>query len=150
MTGLRSLRSLPAVAWWVLLLTTGNSVGTGLILPLLVLYMHSVRHLEYSVATGVVVAASVGAAISAPIVGALSDHIGRLPAIAGSMVVAGVGSLGYAITDSAWKALLFGLVMGLGLGGAAIMNALIADLVPAEHWSTVFGLNLLTSPSSTG
>lgn len=141
MTVLRSLRSLPPVAWSVLLLTIGNSAGTGLVLPLLVLYMHSVRHLEYSVATGVIVAASIGAAIGAPIVGALSDRIGRLPAIAGSMVVAGIGSLGYAITDTAWKALFFGLVQGLGLGGAAIMNALIADVVPAKLWATVYGLN---------
>lgn len=144
-TGFRAtvaeLQALPRVARRLIAVNALNAAGSGLVLPLLVVYLHEVRHFGYDTATGAVAATSIGAMLGAPLAGWASDQLGRTLAAFVSLVLAGVGSLGYVVAVHPAIALTSGLVQGVGIGGTIAWNALIADAVPQDKWPVVFGFD---------
>ncbi|WP_069815478.1 MFS transporter [Streptomyces sp. TP-A0874] len=138
MSGIKSLRLLPVSARRLIGINMINAAGTGLVVPLLVVYLHEMRGFSLGAATGAVAVTSLGALGGGPLAGWISDRFGRLQAVWASLVCAALGALGFAICDTPETALAAGLVQGLGIGGAITWNALMADLVPREHWSVVF------------
>ncbi|QQC87361.1 MFS transporter [Streptomyces alfalfae] len=138
MNSLRTLRQLPPRARRLIVLNAVNAAGSGVVLPLLVIYLHEMRGLSLTAATGAVAATSVGALVGGPLAGWVSDRLGRVPAVWAALVCAALGAVGYALCDTPTTALAAGFVQGLGVGGAITWNALMADLVPEEHWPVLF------------
>jgi MFS family permease len=137
-SSLQTLRQLPPPARRLLGINAINAAGSGLVVPLLVVYLHEMRGLSLGTATGAVAATSLGALAGGPLAGWVSDRVGRVQAVWASLVLAALGAVGYVLADSAPTALAAGLVQGLGIGGAITWNALMAEVVPQEHWSVVF------------
>ncbi|MEI7988543.1 MAG: MFS transporter [Chloroflexota bacterium] len=86
--------------------------------------------------------------------GALSDRIGRRKIIAWGWVFYAIVYLGFGLAQTAWQIWglysLYGLYYGLTYG---TMNAMIADIVPAELRGTAYGtynavIGILTFPAS--
>ncbi|MEV4924336.1 MFS transporter [Streptomyces roseoverticillatus] len=127
-----------------------NAAGNGLVLPLLVVYLHEMRGLSLAVATSAIAATSLGALVGAPLAGWASDRFGRVHAVWAALVCAAVGSLGYALCETPYTALAAGLAQGLGIGGAITWNALIADLVPKAHWSVLFSADFAVTNAVMG
>ncbi|MEU1129831.1 MFS transporter [Streptomyces sp. NPDC005900] len=138
MSSMKSLRLLPAPARRLIAINAVNAAGTGLVVPLLVVYLHEMRGLSLATATGAVAATSLGALVGGPLAGWVSDRFGRAPAVWAALVCAALGAVGFVVSGTPEAALASGLVQGLGIGGAITWNALIADQVPREHWSVVF------------
>lgn len=77
--------------------------------------------------------------LCAPLLGALSDRIGRRP-----VLLAGIGGLALmflapALTDSLWVLLASRLVGGAFAANLAVAQAYIADVTPPQHRAANFG-----------
>lgn len=141
MTALSSVQDMPARARRLIAINAINAAGSGIVLPLLVIYLHEMRDLPLSVATGTVAATSIGALVGAPLTGWLSDRVGRVPSLWFALTCSALGAIGFAFCASAATALLAGVVQGLGIGGAIVWNALIAELVPDRFWPVLFSVD---------
>ncbi|KUL64277.1 MULTISPECIES: MFS transporter [unclassified Streptomyces] len=150
MNSLRTLRQLPPRARRLIVLNAVNAAGSGVVLPLLVIYLHEMRGLSLTAATGAVAATSVGALVGGPLAGWVSDRLGRVPAVWAALVCAALGAVGYALCDTPATALAAGFVQGLGVGGAITWNALMADLVPEEHWPVLFSADFAMANAMMG
>lgn len=137
----KDVRELPRSSRRLLLLSLVNNLGTGLIMPFLVVFVHEVRGLDVTVATTALAVFSGGAVVGAPLAGWLVDRKGARPVAVLSMLVQGVGYAGYAFADSAATFATTAAVAGLGVGGLAAWYTLLAQSAPEGMASTVFGLS---------
>ncbi|GAA2786449.1 hypothetical protein GCM10010521_75440 [Streptomyces rameus] len=150
MSSLKTLRLLPAPARRLIGVNAVNAAGTGLVVPLLVVYLHEMRGFSLSTATGAVAATSLGALAGGPLAGWVSDRFGRMHAVWAALLCAALGALGFVVCATPEAALAAGLVQGLGIGGAITWNALMAALVPREHWSAVFATDFAVVNAAMG
>ena len=136
----RSLRGLPRDVWVLSLASLINRAGT-MVLPFLVLFL--TREYGFTAArAGLVLAVyGVGAILSAPLAGRLSDRIGPLPVMRWSLVSTGVLLLIYphvrGFSGIVAVTLLWALVAE-GFRPASL--ALIADVVTPEQRKPAFAL----------
>ena len=104
------------------------------------------RDLNTSVAAvGQLVTASVIiSAVSAPMIGPISDRFGRRRLLVTGMIITGVGFLGYGISTS--FAMLVGFSIVIGVGSSAVFPntlASIGDYFPIEKRGRITGIVLL-------
>ena len=133
---------MPRAARFVLLGVAIDSLGVGLVLPFLVIYLHEVRDIPLTT-VGVLAAlpAAVGLALAAPI-GVLIDKVGPRPVQMSALGCSASGSLALARADTTTSAVIAMLLMGLG--GAAFWpanQALVAAVLPPEQRTRYFGLS---------
>jgi MFS family permease len=80
-------------------------------------------------------------AVSSTPAGALSDRIGRPRLIVAGWLVYAGAYVGFGLADAAWEIwalfAVYGLFFGLTEG---VEKAYVADLAPAEHRGTAYGL----------
>lgn len=136
----RSLRGLPRDIWILAGATLINRAGT-MVLPFLVLYLTRERGWTAARAGLGLAAYGIGAIVVAPIAGRLSDRVGPLPIMRGSLIGAGLLLLLFPL------AVTFPAVLGLILVWALVSEsfrpanlALIADIVPSEQRKPAFAL----------
>lgn len=120
------------------------SLGNGLTLPYLFVYLHDVRHIS-TATVGMVIAwiAALGL-VSAPLWGVMIDRTGPKSALSAALLVEvlGVGSLVW-VTDVR-QAMVSATLVALGAGGVwPAQNALLARLVPAEERTWLFGITFM-------
>ncbi|MER5727708.1 MFS transporter [Streptomyces sp. NPDC002138] len=141
---------MPSTAKRLLFASGINSLGSGLVLPLLVIYLVQGHGFGVSVATGAVAVTSVTAFLGGLLAGWALDVIGRTRTILAAMVVAATGTCLYAVVAAPWQALLAAAVFGLGVGGNSVWQALLAESVDADRRPVVFGLNFGISNAALG
>ena len=137
--------------WRVLLGVLITSVGTGLTLPFLLVYLHEVRAISTSSASAVIAWIGLAALLSTPSTGALTDRVGPMPVLIGGQVVAGAGSLGLAFTTNVLQALVSAGLSSVGWTAAATAEStLISRLAhdAAQEW--VFGFQYLVFSAGLG
>jgi MFS transporter, DHA1 family, tetracycline resistance protein len=78
--------------------------------------------------------------VAAPVLGVLSDKIGRRPVVLISLFGLAVDYLVMAFAPSLAWLFLSRVIMGLTAGGMAAANAYIADVTPPEKRAQMFGL----------
>ncbi len=147
----RLLPELPRAAWTVLAGDFISSVGTGLTLPFLLVYLHSVRGIPLGEAGLVLSTVAVASAIGNPLGGWLSDHVGCRASIAAGLIIAAIGSVGLAATRTLPVAFAAASVVGLGV--SVLMpsqDALLARLVEAERRSATFAVKYGTMNAGFG
>ena len=131
---------LPPAFWWLWLGTLVNRAGT-FIQPFLILYLTGPRHLSVPVAGSVVTVWGLGALVSQPVGGYLTDRIGRRRTLAGGMfaVALALGTLASArgVAAITGAALLVGLV---GDVYRPAVSATVADLLDGEQRVRAFAL----------
>ncbi|MEU8773159.1 MFS transporter [Streptomyces sp. NPDC048606] len=150
MSLLKDLRALPRPAKTLLALGAANNVGSGLVLPFLVVYIHQINGLGLTTAMHAVSVTSVAVILGGLHAGRLADRIGARRAAAAHMLLSAVGVAGYAFASEAWHFLLAAAVWGLGLGGSSAWNTLLAGSVPAESHPVVFGSSFTLANAAMG
>ncbi|MGW1376709.1 MFS transporter [Streptomyces sp. NPDC002446] len=137
--------ALPRSAWTVLAADAFSAVGTGLTLPFLVVYLHTV--LGFALGPVGLVAATVAVAGLAgnPLGGWLADRAGPRAALITGLVIAAAGALGLSGVTALWQAFAAAAVSGFGVAVAwPAQDALLAHLVRPAARSGAFALRHAT------
>ena len=114
-------------------------LGFGIVVPLLPLYAH---HLGAGPASVGLLLAVFSAAqfVCAPLLGRLSDRIGRKPVLIMSLVGTAAASFLTGVAGSLWLLLVARVVDGASGGSVAVAQASATDLVGPADRTRVFGL----------
>ncbi|MET7746695.1 MFS transporter [Streptomyces sp. NPDC005385] len=131
--------SFPLQVWAVLGADALSAVGSGLTLPFLVVYLHSVRGLDLGTAGAVTATLAMAGLVGNPLGGVWADRFGPRPVLALGWVTAGAGALLLAAVSNWWQAFTAAGVTGLGAALAwPALDTLLAEVVPQRRRSTVF------------
>jgi MFS family permease len=142
---------LPRAVWVLEAGMLANSLGTGLLMPFVLIYLHDVK--GFPLATAGFVAGTFGAVgiVATPAAGSLIDRIGGRAVFIGSLVLlAGAYSL-FPLIVHPWQGFLF---MGLaGLGNGALwpsQSTLLLAATPPERRHAAFALNRMAGNLGIG
>lgn len=119
-----------------------DAVGIGLIFPILPALLRDVTHAD-NVAVYIGVMTALYAAMQfvfAPVLGSLSDRLGRRPVLLISLAGAAVNYLFLAFAPSLWMLLIGRAVAGLTSANVSVATAYITDVSPKEQRARRFGL----------
>ena len=119
-----------------------DAVGIGLIFPILPALLKEVTHTENVVPyIGIMIALYGGMQfVFAPVLGSLSDRLGRRPVLLISLAGAAVNYLFLAFAPSLWMLLLGRAIAGLTSANVSVATAYITDISPEEKRAHRFGL----------
>jgi DHA1 family tetracycline resistance protein-like MFS transporter len=119
-----------------------DAVGIGLIFPILPSLLEEVTHAENVASTiGVMTALyAVTQFIFAPVLGSLSDRLGRRPVLLISLAGAAVNYLFLAFAPNLWMLLLGRAIAGLTSANVSVATAYITDISPEDQRARRFGL----------
>ena len=121
-----------------------KSLGAGMTLALLAVYLHTVRGISITVATSLLAWQAVLALVCSPIVGTLVDRFGPRRILMGGALLTAIGTAAYGLVQTTLHAFL--TMTAVAVAGAAIWgpsSALLARLVPPKDRSTAFGFEFM-------
>ena len=135
-------RDLPREGKLLISTVVFSAVGTGLVLPFMVVYLHEVRDIPLE-AVGLLLALQAGVGIAVvPPIGALIDRIGPRLVYASSMVALLIGDVLVSQATTVFAAAVAMVVLGYGFGVIwPSTGALIGNLIPSEQRQRYFGIN---------
>lgn len=114
-------------------------LGFGVVIPLLPEYARS-----FGATAGIVGALVAGYSlmqfIFGPILGALSDRIGRRPVLLGTIAINGVAFVIFGLAGSLAMLFVARLVSGIAAANLSVAQASLADMTPPAERAKVFGL----------
>jgi MFS family permease len=136
---------LPHRAWKVLAGDCAASIGTGLVLPFMVVYLRDVRDFHVQTAAFVVsVLAITGVVFGAPF-GVLVDKAGPRRTLIASLVMCAAASATFSQVTEPWQAFAAAVFLGIGFAGLwPATHSLLSAIVGAEHRSSVFSVHYAT------
>lgn len=138
------LRELPTNARWILLGIGLFSLGTGLTLPFLFVYLHDVRGIPTAVAGLVIGWVALAGLAAGPIWGSIIDRIGPRAVLIISLLIEACAVLSLAFVTDVLQA--FGAATLLALGGSGgwpAQTALLARIVPVGRRPWLFGIQFM-------
>jgi len=122
-----------------------NSLGNGIVIPFLIIYLHDVRHIGLGT-SGFVVAELLGIGLFAsPLAGRLVDRIGARTTLMASLALLAAGYGGFPFVRHPWQA--FGLAAIAGAGNAGFApshSSLLAALTSGEQRTVAYALTRVT------
>ncbi|WP_263732036.1 MFS transporter [Cellulomonas sp. SG140] len=130
-------------AWAMLVvLTMLTTAGMTVVLPVLpFVVLRYVSHAHLALWVGVLEAVNgLCTFLVAPLLGALSDRVGRRPIIVVAAFGAAVGYLLFGIGGALWVLVLGRIVQGATAGDLPALFAYLADITPPEQRARRFGL----------
>jgi DHA1 family tetracycline resistance protein-like MFS transporter len=119
-----------------------DAVGIGLIFPILPALLSDVTHAG-NVAPYIGIMTALYAAVQfvfAPVLGSLSDRIGRRPVLLISLLGAAINYLLLAFAGSLWLLFLGRAIAGLTSANVSVATAYITDITPEDQRARRFGL----------
>lgn len=119
-----------------------DAIGIGLIFPILPALLREVTHTENVVPyIGIMIALYGGMQfVFSPVLGSLSDWLGRRPVLLISLAGAAVNYLFLAFAPSLWMLLLGRAIAGLTSANVSVATAYITDISPTDQRARRFGL----------
>ncbi len=119
-----------------------DAVGIGLIFPILPRLLAEVTHSQNIAPYIGIMTALYGAMqfIFAPVLGALSDNLGRRPVLLISMTGAAVDYLIMAFAPQLWMLLVARAIAGLTSANVSVASAYLTDISPEDQRARRFGL----------
>jgi DHA1 family tetracycline resistance protein-like MFS transporter len=126
----------------ILAAVTLDSIGIGLIFPILPKLLEDVTHVE-NIAPYVGIMFALYAAIQfvfSPVLGVMSDRFGRRPVLLVSLAGAAVDYLFMAFAPELWMLVIGRAIAGLTSANMAVATAYITDITPEEQRAQRFGL----------
>lgn len=135
---------LPANARRVLVGACVDAVGTGFVLPFVVIYLHEVRHLSLAAAGAIMALNGLVGLVAIPVYGILIDRFGPKRVQMASLALATSGALWFAVVNSVATAVAAMTLAGLGNAGFwPASQALISAIVPSRERHHFFALNFV-------
>jgi DHA1 family tetracycline resistance protein-like MFS transporter len=119
-----------------------DAVGIGLIFPILPRLLENVAHTQ-NIAPYIGIMTALYAAmqfIFAPVLGALSDNLGRRPVLLISLAGAAVNYVVMAFAPQLWMLVLSRALAGLTSANVSVASAYLTDITPADQRAGRFGL----------
>lgn len=119
-----------------------DAVGIGLIFPILPSLLQDVTYAE-NVASYIGIMTALYAVmqfIFAPVLGSLSDRLGRRPVLLISLAGAAINYLFLALAPNLWMLMLGRAIAGLTSANVSVTTAYITDISPQESRARRFGL----------
>jgi MFS family permease len=122
-----------------------NSLGNGIVIPFIVIYLHDVRHIGLGT-SGAVVAVLLGiGVVGSPLAGRIVDRIGPRTTLMASLALLAAGYGGFPFVRHAWQAIGLAVVAGAGNAGFAPgHSSLLAALTSGEQRTTAYSLTRVT------
>jgi MFS transporter, DHA1 family, tetracycline resistance protein len=119
-----------------------DAVGIGLIFPILPRLLESVAHTQNTAPIiGIMIALyAVMQFIFAPVLGALSDNLGRRPVLLISLVGAAINYVAMAFAPQLWMLLLGRAIAGLTSANMSVATAYVTDISREDKRARRFGL----------
>ncbi|MFD9434197.1 MFS transporter [Streptomyces sp. NPDC060002] len=136
---------LPVQVWAVLGADALSAVGSGLTLPFLLVYLHTVRGLSLGTAGAVCTTLALAGLVGNPLGGVWADRFGPRPVLALGWATASMGAVMLATVSNVWQAFAGAAVAGLGAALAwPALDTFLAAVVPERRRSSVFALRHAT------
>ena len=136
---------LPRRAWKVLAGDVVASLGTGLVLPFMVVYLRDVRGFDVRTAAFVLSVVAVTGLVGGAPLGSLVDRLGPRRMLIASLVLCAVSSAVFARVEEPWQAFTGAFFLGLGFAGLwPSTHSLLSSIVGPEHRSNVFAVHYAT------
>jgi DHA1 family tetracycline resistance protein-like MFS transporter len=126
----------------ILSAVTLDSIGIGLIFPILPKLLEEVTHVD-NIAPYVGIMFALYAAIQfifSPVLGVMSDRFGRRPVLLVSLAGAAVDYLFMAFAPELWMLVIGRAIAGFTSANMAVATAYITDITPEEQRAQRFGL----------
>jgi MFS family permease len=118
-----------------------NSVGTGMVLPFVMIYLHNVRGIGLATAGLVVATFAAVSFVITPVAGWIVDARGPRTTLAASLVIMALGYAMFPLIRDAWQAFALMAVAGIGNGGFwPSQSSLLAGLTTRETRSTAYAV----------
>jgi len=135
-----------------------DMIGFGIVIPVLPLYAEGERFQATSLQLGWLLGIfSLVQLVMAPLVGKLSDQIGRKPVLFLSMICTALGFIIMGAATQLWMLFLARVIAGASGGNIATVQACIADITPPDQRSrsmglvgAAFGLGFVLGPALGG
>jgi MFS family permease len=128
-----------------------NALGNGLVLPFLVIYLHSERGVPLGISGLIVATASGVSLVATPVAGALIDHVGSRACLFVALGLLTLGYAGYALVHQAWQGFAAAAVAGLGNGCFwPSQSSLLAGLASREQRAATFAMQRVTMNLGVG
>ena len=150
--GARVVPPLGARAWRLLAGVVAFEVGTGMTLPLVIVYLHESRGLSLAAAGLALAAVGAGGLAGTVAAGPLVDRFGAGWTAVAALLLAGAGTVGYLAVHSLPVAVAASLAQGAGFGGSwvaiipllvnAVAPGLRGDVLATNYGLTNLGLGL--------
>ena len=123
----------------LLLITFVNFVGIGALIP--VLPYTVIENLGYSetVMTALLASFALAMFIANPILGRLSDHIGRQPVLLVSLIIGTAAHLWFALSNDIISMFVARIIAGLSAGNIGVIQAIIADNSKPDERARIMG-----------
>lgn len=150
-TPLNAFTSLPPLARRMFIGLLLSSLGSGLTLPFLYVYLAEVRHIGTSTVGLILAATGVVAFVTVPVFGSLIDHYGSRPVLIASLVIEAAGVAAVSQVRTAGEALA--LACAIAAGGSGIYPAsaaLLTRLVPEGSRQTAYGVQFMLLNAGLG
>lgn len=130
---------LPAGFGTIWLTVAIDLVGFGIVLPILPRYAEDLR-ITPTVIGALVASFSVAQMVCAPLLGRLSDRIGRKPVLVLSLCGTALGSLLTGLAGTVWLLFLGRIVDGASGASVSVAQAAVADVASPEQRPRLLGL----------
>lgn len=129
----------------VVRLVVSNAVsafGTGLTLPLFLIYLHRVRHIDLTT-TGLLLALpGLVGLVAVPLAGTVMDRVGARRVLAAAMLLFAVAQVGLALVRTAGWAVPVLVLQGIAAGTTfPAFNTLLAGLTSGQAQQRAFAVN---------
>jgi MFS family permease len=124
---------LPRPVWILNLGLAVNSVGNGLVIPFLLIYLHNVRGFSLAVAGLVPTVHFAVALVCGVVAGSLYDRLGGRATAAGALILLAVGFGLFPLVREVWHAVALAALAGAGRGAFwPSYSGLLAAVTPSE------------------
>ena len=124
----------------LLLVVFINFVGIGALIPVLPYTVIETLGLSATVMTLLLASFAMAMFLSNPLLGWLSDHIGRRPVLIASLFVNAMAHLWFAFSDDIIQMFAARILAGLAAGNTGVIQAIIADRVASHERARYMGL----------
>ncbi len=130
---------MPKGYWTIWTTVALDLIGFGIIVPILGRYAE--RYGASGLTVGLLFASfSLAQLLCAPLLGRLSDHIGRKPVIVISLIGTAVGSFVTGAAGALWVLFLGRIIDGASGGSLAVAQAAVGDMAPEAERPRLIGL----------
>ena len=138
----RLLPPLGARAWRLLAAILVFEIGTGMTLPLVIIYLHDERGISLAAAGVALAAVGVGGLVATIAAGLTTDRFGAGWTAVGGLVLAGAATAAYIWVHSAGAAIAASALQGAGFAATWVgVFPLLVDAVPVERRGDALGIN---------